>query len=110
MALAWAPRNWLREDYRGGVFVALHGSLFHAPLDPRGYSVMFAKLAESDSPPRVFAVGRSPFSGGLLGGAFAMTVRPSGLTITPEGSMLIGDDLNQRVWMIRWGIPNHPRR
>ncbi len=109
MALAWPPRDRLPEDYRGGVFVALHGSLFHAPLDPRGYAVMFVKLGDSASAPRVFATGRNTVAAGLRG-VLAITVRPSGLSFTPDGALLVADDLNRRVWMIRWVGSNRTPR
>ena len=89
--------------------MALHGSLFHAPLHPRGYSVAFAKLVKGDPVPRVFVIGRDALNAGLHG-ALATTMRPSGLAITADGSVLVGDDYNQKVWMIRWKGADSLRR
>jgi hypothetical protein len=69
---------------------------------------MFVKLEESDPLPRVFAVGRAALNAATTG-ALGTTMRPSGLAITADGSLVIGDDRNQKVWMIRWAGARSPR-
>jgi glucose/arabinose dehydrogenase len=90
MALAWSVDSVLPAAFRGGVFVALHGSLFHAPEEPRGYAVFFV---DSTSAVRPFASARR-----RLGNASA---RPSGLAWDGKGGLLMADDYGQRVYLIR---------
>jgi glucose/arabinose dehydrogenase len=90
MALAWAGSAGLPAEYRDVLFVATHGSLFHAPRDPQGYAVMMVR--PTDSSVSVFADGRSSFG----------TARPSGLAFGRDGSLYVSDDFNRRVWLIRW--------
>jgi glucose/arabinose dehydrogenase len=84
--------------FQGGLFVALHGSLFRAPLDPTGYSVMFVPRHADGTfgAPEPFAdalsARRFPLSGSRS--------RPSGLAVGPEGSLYVTDDNGGRIWRI----------
>jgi glucose/arabinose dehydrogenase len=91
MTLAWnsAASSW--PSHRGGTFVALHGSLFHAPDSPRGYSVVYVDPTTMLARP--FASARS-----RLGTAAA---RPSGLAFGRDGTLFVADDYGKRVWAIR---------
>lgn len=91
MAIAFATSDGLGAEYRNGMFVALHGSLFHAPESPRGYAVMLVDPATGQTKP--IASARKRF------GMF--TARPSGLALRPDGSLLVADDYGRRVWLIR---------
>jgi glucose/arabinose dehydrogenase len=91
MAMAFATSDALGAEYRGGLFVALHGSLFHGPESPRGYAVIFVDPANGQTRP--FASSRR-----LLGNSSA---RPSGLAVRRDGSLLVADDHGRRVWLIR---------
>jgi glucose/arabinose dehydrogenase len=73
-----------------GLFVALHGSLFHSPDQPRGYAVMFVDRSYRVEP---FAVARRSLVGGRA--------RPSGLALGPDGTLYVSDDYRQRVYAIR---------
>ena len=84
--------------YRGGLFVALHGSLFRAPLNPTGYSVMFV-------PRRADGMFGSPerFADGLSRGPLSLLrsrARPSGLAVAPDGSLYVTDDNAGKIWRI----------
>lgn len=90
MALAWVTSDALGPEYRNGMFVALHGSLFHDPEPPRGYSVMFV---DSTWQVRPFASARRRL-GSVAG-------RPSGLALSEDGTLLVADDLGRRIWRVR---------
>jgi glucose/arabinose dehydrogenase len=96
----WAPNALLvyrgtqfPAEYRGGIFVAFHGSWNRAPLPQQGFNVVFQPLRGSApaGPFRVFAEG---FQAG--GG------RPTGLAEGPDGSLYVSDDSNGRVYRIRY--------
>jgi glucose/arabinose dehydrogenase len=91
MALAWYGADALPAAYRGGLFVALHGSLFHRPEAPRGYAVAFVDLPRGVVRP--FASARRELGRGLP--------RPSGLAVAPDGALFVSDDARRRVYMIR---------
>jgi glucose/arabinose dehydrogenase len=91
MAIAWSVGPRFSPDYAGAAFIALHGSLFHAPDKPRGYSVKAIMPGTGEI--RDFAVARS-----RLGSTSA---RPSGLAFLPDGSLLIADDYGKRIWIVR---------
>ena len=85
--------------YRGDGFVALHGS-FNA-ASPRGYMVV--RVPFRDGRPRgdyeAFATGF------WTSGADRPVVfgRPAGLVIAADGSLLIADDVGQRIWRVSYG-------
>jgi glucose/arabinose dehydrogenase len=101
----WAPDGLVfytgtqfPAEYRGGVFVAFHGSWNRAPLPQAGYNVTFTPFAggKPSGKNQVFADGfagpnKSP------GGA---AHRPTGITIGPDGSLYVTDDKGGRVYRI----------
>ena len=100
MALLFYEGAAFPERYRGGLFIALHGSLFRDPLSPTGYEVAFIRFENgvpSASPER-FAAGRARMSGAFG----AAIIRPSGLAMDSAGALYVSDDTNQRIWRITW--------
>lgn len=106
----WAPNGlkFYHGDqfpvrYKGGAFVAFHGSWNRAPFPQQGYKVVFV-----------------PFSGGQpIGGYddFALQFagsddqpaapgeadyRPCGLSVGPDGSLYIVDSAEGRIWKVRY--------
>lgn len=95
----WAPLGVQFYDgamfpasYRGGAFVAFHGSWNRAPLPQQGFRVAFA-----------------PFRNGRATGTwtdFAVPtgnptgLRPTGLAVGPDGSLYIGADANGKIWRV----------
>jgi glucose/arabinose dehydrogenase len=76
--------------YRGGLFIAFHGSWNRAPLPQAGYKVMFVPIARgvATGPAEVFADG---FAGATVSPQGAK-YRPTGLAVGPDGSLYVSSD------------------
>jgi glucose/arabinose dehydrogenase len=91
--------------YRNGAFVAMHGSSNRSSAS--GYRVQFVRF-RAGGPPRVedFMTGFLVTAGGRnADGSLAPITqwgRPVGLTIAPDGSLLVSDDQGGRIWQIRY--------
>lgn len=101
----WAPNAMVRYDneqfpahYRGGVFIAFHGSWDRAPYAQGGYNVIFQMLDgdHASGQCEVFADG---FAGGLESPAEAQH-RPTGLAVGPNGALYVSDDIRGRIYRI----------
>lgn len=87
------PANW-----RGGAFIAFHGSWNRAPGPQGGYNVVFQPLADGKTLGDyvVFADG---FAGAEKAPGRAMH-RPAGLAIGSDGALYISDDMKGRIWRV----------
>ncbi|MBO0734512.1 MAG: c-type cytochrome, partial [Methylocapsa sp.] len=101
----WAPNDLLLyyglqfpAAYRGGAFVAFHGSWNRAPFPQGGYNVVFQPLANG-KPSGQFVVFADGFAGAVEEPGQAAH-RPSGLATGPDGSLYISDDVRGRIWRI----------
>jgi glucose/arabinose dehydrogenase/cytochrome c553 len=103
----WAPNDLaiylgtkFPAGYRGGAFIAFHGSWNRAPLPQGGYNVVFQPLADGKAagPYVVFADG---FAGSHKEPGRA-AFRPSGLAVAPDGSLYVSDDMHGRIWRITY--------
>ena len=103
----WAPNalaiylgDKFPSGYRGGAFIAFHGSWNRAPLPQGGYNVVFQPLADGKvaGPYVVFADG---FDGGHKEPGRA-AFRPSGLAVAPDGALFVSDDVHGRIWRITY--------
>ena len=101
----WAPNGLVfytgtqfPAEYRGGVFVAFHGSWNRAPEPQAGYNVAFAPFTggRATGAYKVFADG---FSGGQLDPR-AAAHRPTGVALGPDGSLYVTDDKGGRIYRI----------
>lgn len=83
------------ESYRGGAFVAEHGSWNRAKRS--GYQIAF--VAFKDGQPSADPV---PFMTGLVPDPSSGTVygRPVGVAVAPDGSLLVSDDGAQVIYRI----------
>lgn len=76
--------------YRGGLFIAFHGSWNRAPEPQAGYRVVFVPMARgvATGAPEVFADG---FAGPVVTPQGARH-RPMGLAVGPDGSLYVTSD------------------
>ncbi|MFQ5789515.1 MAG: PQQ-dependent sugar dehydrogenase [Acidobacteriota bacterium] len=105
----WAPNDSIfytgkqfPERYRGGAFIAFHGSWNRAPLPQGGYNVVFVPM--KDGRPsgdwEVFAKG---FAGQEpLASPRDARFRPMGLAQGPDGSLYVSDSVRGRIWRIMY--------
>jgi glucose/arabinose dehydrogenase len=100
----WAPNALLfytgvafPERYRGGAFIAFHGS-WNRPRQ-QGYNVVFVPMDLSGN-----ATGNAEiFADGFAGATKTpegVAHRPSGLAMGPDGALYISDDQRGRVWRV----------
>lgn len=103
----WGPNAMLvytgkqfPERYRNGVFVAFHGSWNRAPFRQAGYNVAFVPL-KNGKPVGNYEI----FAEGFTGKEVIMSTgeakyRPCGLAMLPDGSLLISDSREGRIWQV----------
>jgi glucose/arabinose dehydrogenase/mono/diheme cytochrome c family protein len=103
----WAPNDLViytgksfPEHYRGGAFIAFHGSWDRAPYPQGGYNVVFQPLPSNAPAGRceIFAEG---FAGAIKDPGRAEH-RPTGVAIGPDGALYISDDSGGRVWRVTY--------
>ena len=103
----WAPNAMTFYDqkqfpvaYRGGLFIAFHGSWDRAPYAQGGYNIVYQGLSPSGTAGRceIFADG---FAGGGNSPGEAQH-RPSGVAVGPDGSLYVSDDVRGRIYKITY--------
>ena len=99
---AQRPRHLRRAAipgaYRGGAFIAFHGSWNRAPSPQGGYNVVFQPLADG-KPSGNYVVFADGFAGASKEPGRAAH-RPSGLAVGPDGALYVSDDQRGRIWRI----------
>ena len=83
------------DEFAEGVFIGEHGSWNRR--EPVGYKVVFVPFSngEPDGDPVDFVSGFLTEDGQTRG-------RPVGVTIDPEGALIIADDLTNAVWRVTY--------
>jgi glucose/arabinose dehydrogenase len=83
------------ENYRGGIFLAEHGSWNRSPR--AGYQVVFVpfKNGKPSGDPIPFLTGLVPDPG-----KSEVYGRPVGVAVTTDGSLLVSDDMAGTVYRI----------
>jgi glucose/arabinose dehydrogenase/cytochrome c5 len=101
----WAPNDLLLytgqqfpTGYRGGAFIAFHGSWNRAPFPQGGYNVVFQPLADGKAAGK-FVVFADGFAGAVKEPGQAAH-RPTGLAMGPDGALYIADDAHGRIWRV----------
>jgi glucose/arabinose dehydrogenase/cytochrome c5 len=104
----WAPIQMALYDgkqfpakYRGGMFVAFHGSWNRAPRSQGGYNVCFVPFDEQGLPKGNY----ERFADGFAGvDEFTRPgdarFRPAGVAVGPDGSLYIGETEKGRIWRV----------
>jgi glucose/arabinose dehydrogenase/mono/diheme cytochrome c family protein len=104
----WAPLQMtfyageqFPPKYRGGAFIAFHGSWNRAPLSQRGYHVAFVPFDEQGLPLGNYEI----FAHGFPGRAEFVsprdaTYRPGGVAVGPDGSLYIAETEKGRIWRV----------
>lgn len=83
------------HEFAEGVFIGEHGSWNRN--DPVGYKVVFVPFSngEPDGEPIDFVTGFLTDDSRTRG-------RPVGVTIDPDGALIIADDLTNAVWRVTY--------
>lgn len=92
IALAFDTSSAFGPAYRGGAFLAFHGSWNRAPLPQAGYRVVFIPFRDGrpSGPWHTFAIGAA-------GPTF---LRAAGVAVAPDGSLYIGSDARESIWRV----------
>ena len=101
----WAPNGLTTYNgtqfparYRGGFFVAFHGSWNRAPLPQAGYRVAFVPVSGGKvGAYETFADG---FAGTTDPQPSTAAHRPTGIAVGPDGSLFVTDDAHGRIYRI----------
>lgn len=105
----WAPNGILIYDgdqfpdrYRGGAFVAFHGSWNRAPEMQAGYNVTFTPLA-GGLPSGDYEVFADGFAGkDMIQSPSQARHRPMGLATGPDGALYISDSVSGTIWRVAY--------
>jgi glucose/arabinose dehydrogenase len=105
----WAPNDLLfygatqfPAKYRGGAFIAFHGSWNRAPLPQKGYNVTFVPFS-GGKPSGDYEVFANGFAGKTpLARPNDAAARPDGLAVGPDGSLYVTDDIGGKIWRISY--------
>ncbi len=112
LPIASYPAHWAPVDimfysghqfpahYRGGAFIAFHGSWNRAPLPQAGYNVSFQPF-KHNKPSGKFEVFADGFKGnGTLMNPSDAPARADGVAQAPDGSLYITDSQNGKIWHV----------
>jgi glucose/arabinose dehydrogenase len=101
----WAPNDMkiykgtaFPESYRGGAFIAFHGSWNRSYGPQEGFNVVFQPLADGKAS-GAYTVFADGFSGNMKETG-APDHRPCGLAVGPDGALYVSDDHAGRIWRI----------
>ncbi|HSJ16063.1 MAG TPA: PQQ-dependent sugar dehydrogenase [Longimicrobiales bacterium] len=94
----WAPNGiafytgtQFPARYRGGAFIAFHGSWNRAPLPQAGFNIVFQPF-RGDVPAGEWEVFAEGFQ--------SVEARPTAVTVGPDGALFVSADRGERIWRI----------
>ena len=101
MQMAFYSREQFPAKYRGGAFIAFHGSWNRAPRPQRGYQVAFVPFDEKGMPRGDYETFADGFAGReVIEKTGDARFRPCGVAVGPDGSLYVADSVKGRVWRI----------
>ncbi len=101
MQLAFYAGDQFPAKYKGGAFLAFHGSWNRAPKPQKGYNVVFVPFDEKGMPRGSYEVFADGFAGKKeFTRPRDARFRPCGLAVGPDGSLYVADSVKGRVWRI----------
>jgi glucose/arabinose dehydrogenase len=103
----WAPDGLVfytgssfPAHYRGGAFIAFHGSWNRAPGPQGGYNIVFVPFGSGKAlDPSKYEIFADGFAGANKQ-PDAAAHRPMGVALGPDGALYITDDQAGRVWRV----------
>jgi glucose/arabinose dehydrogenase/mono/diheme cytochrome c family protein len=104
----WAPLQMclydgtqFPEKYRGGMFLAFHGSWNRAPRPQAGYKVVFIPFDSDGMPTGKYESFAENFPGvEYFTNTRDAKYRPCGVGVGPDGSLYISDTEKGRIWRV----------
>jgi glucose/arabinose dehydrogenase len=98
LGIAFYTGNQFPQRYRNGGFVALHGSWNRSVA--AGYKVVFFPMNDGRPGPIEDFLTGFLASTGANGTPIETWGRPVGVTVSPDGALLVSDDAGNRIWKI----------
>lgn len=93
MAIAFNPGSQFPAKYRGGAFIAFHGSWNRAPLPQEGYRVVFVPFGANGRPGGAYETFATSQKG-------PTALRAGGVAVGPDGSLYIADEASGSIWRV----------
>ncbi len=88
--------------YRGGAFIAFHGSYNRGPFDQVGYQIVFVPFNDQ-GPAGEWRVFADNFAGNRpIHSPQDADYRPTGLAQGPDGALYITDSVQGRIWKVMY--------
>lgn len=94
--------NKFPAKYKNGAFIAFHGSWNRAPLNQKGFFVIFVPFKDG-KPAGNYEVFADGFAGKKdISSPGQAEHRPCGLAQGPDGSLYVSDDVKGTIWKISY--------
>jgi glucose/arabinose dehydrogenase len=105
----WAPVDMtfytgsqFPAKYKGGAFIAFHGSWNRSPMEQMGYNITFQPFT-GGKPSGNFEVFADGFKGSApVKNSGDAVYRPDGVAQGPDGSLYIGDSQKGKIWRVMY--------